>query len=156
MINALSAHNPLGSVKGTGDERRLALFSHSIFSPFLLSFEGHQFCPLLFPGKVKGQKHEYLSTNAFKRAFIVISVSSIALKGFTKSCSNFSPLLIPTPKRTYCSYCCCIFDNISASGLLISLIFIDFSLIVKNMSLLPRIFMTGLFHRTVSHVWRGL
>lgn len=109
-----------------------------------------------FPGKVKGQKHEYLSTNAFKRAFIVISVSSIALKGFTKSCSNFSPLLIPTPKRTYCSYCCCIFDNISASGLIISLIFIDFSLIVKNMSLLPRIFMTGLFHRTVSHVWRGL
>lgn len=68
-----------------------------------LLFKGHHF--LL--AKFKGQKHEYLPSNAFKRTLVPISVSSITLKTLTRNCSHISLLLILTQKEyvvhiTYC------------------------------------------------------
>lgn len=90
MINALSAHNPLGSVKGTGEKTSLAMYFH-----LSLLFKGHDF--LL--AKFKGQKPEYLPSNAFKRTLVLISVSSITLKSLTRNCSYISLLLILTQKE---------------------------------------------------------
>lgn len=58
-------------------------------------FKGHHF--LL--AKFKGQKNEYLPSNAFKRTLALISVSSITLKTLTRNCSYISLLLIVTHRE---------------------------------------------------------
>lgn len=77
MINALSAHNPLGFVKETGKETSLTMYFH-----LSLLCKGHVFFFLLV--EFKGQKQEYLPSNAFKRTLVLISVNSIILKGLRK------------------------------------------------------------------------
>ena len=96
LINALSAHNPLGSVKGTGGKP--CSFSHYVFSPLPVVQRASFFLFFLL-AKFKGQKPEYLPSNAFKRTLLLISVSSITLKSLTRNCSYISPLLILTHKE---------------------------------------------------------
>lgn len=94
LINALSAQNPFGSVKGEWREDLLFLSLYIFTSPccskgiiFLLA-------------EFKGQKPKFLPSNAFKRTLILISVSSITLKSLTRNCSYISLLFFPDLKRT--------------------------------------------------------
>lgn len=97
LINALSAHNPLGFVKGTGE--KTFSFSPSVFSPLPVVQGTSFFFLFFFLAKFKGQKPEYLPSNAFKRALVLMSVSSITLKSLTRNCSYISLLFILTPEE---------------------------------------------------------
>lgn len=86
LINALSAHNPLGSVKGTVGKS--FSFSHCVFSPRSWS-KGIKFM---------GQKREYMPSDAIKRKLLLISVSSIILWNLTRICSYITAAHLH-PKR---------------------------------------------------------
>lgn len=98
MINALSAPNPFGSVKGNGDK----ICTLSLLLARLLYFHLFHHCLKgihFLPTKFKGQKPQFLPSNAFKRTLILISVSLITLKDLTRSCFYINLLAFPDLKK---------------------------------------------------------
>lgn len=97
LINALSAHNPLGSVRGTGE--KTCIFSQCVFSPLAVVQKTSGFFCFFSPlATFKGQKAEYLPSNAFKTTLVLMNVNSITLKSLTRDCSSISSLPVLTLK----------------------------------------------------------
>lgn len=106
LINALSAHNPLGSVKGTGE--KTCSFSQYVFSPlpvvqktsgFYLFIYLFIYLSFFLLATFKGQKAEYLPSNAFKTSLVLMNVNSITPKSLTRDCSSISSPPVLTPER---------------------------------------------------------